>query len=137
MAQAPLTREQQLKKVPLFSQLGKKSLAEIARLADRIDVRPGEVVVRQGEYGDQFVMILEGEAKVERDGKVINRLSPDAFFGEIALIAHRPRTATVIAETPMKVLAVHKSHFEELLETTPGLWKDIAVALSGYITSED
>jgi CRP-like cAMP-binding protein len=137
MAQAALSKEDQLRKVPLFGQLDKKHLAEIARIADRVDVPAGEALVKQGEYGSQFVMILEGQARVEQDGVVINRLSPDDFFGEIAIIANRPRMASVIAETPMKVLAVHKSYFDDLLANTPGLWKEIAVALCDYITSKD
>jgi CRP-like cAMP-binding protein len=137
MAEKAISKEDRLRKVPLFGQLSKKGLAHIVALADVVDVPAGEVIVKQGGYGDQFVLILEGQAKVERDGTLVNTLSEDDFFGEIALITNRLRVATVTALTPMKVLAVHKSHFDELLEQTPALWKEIAIALGHYIPGKE
>jgi len=133
MAEKIVSKEDRLRHVPLFSKLSKKHMAEIVRIADVSDAPSGEVLVKQGAIGRQFMLILEGEAKVERDGEVINRLSENDFFGEIALIAHRPHTATVTAETDMKVLVVHTSYFADLLEQTPGLWKEMAIALCHYI----
>ncbi len=133
MAKNPTTKEDRLRNVPLFGDLDKRHLAEIARIADLVEVPAGEVLADQGEIGLQFIMILEGQAKVEKDGKLINRLSANDFFGEIALIANRPRTATVTAETPMSLLAVDRSHFDGLLKNTPALWKEIAIALCNYI----
>jgi len=137
MTKHVVSKEDQLKKVPLFSKLDKKHLTEIARIADVVDVPAGEVLLEEGGFGDQFLMILEGQAKVEKNGKVVNHLSENDFFGEIALVAHRPRTATVTSETAMRVLAVHGSHFKDLLENTPGLWKEMAIALSHYIPSKE
>ena len=97
----------------------------------------GEVLVKEGEIGNQFIMILEGKAKVEKDGKVVNHLAQNDFFGEIALIANRPRRATVTAETAMRILAVERGYFDDLLENTPGLWKEIAIALCNYITNKE
>lgn len=137
MTKHEVSKEDQLRKVPLFGKLDKKHLAEIARISDIVDVPAGEVLVAEGGFGDQFLMILEGQAKVEKNGKVVNRLSENDFFGEIALIVQRPRTATVTAETPMRVLAVHGSYFKDLLENTPELWKQIAIALCHYIPSKE
>jgi CRP-like cAMP-binding protein len=137
MTKDVVSKEDQLRKVPLFSKLGKKSMTEIARIADVVDVPAGEVFVKQGELGNQFIMILEGKAKVEKDGKLVNHLSPNDFFGEVALIANRPRTATVTAETAMRVLAVERGYFDDLLENTPGLWKEIAIALCHYIPNKE
>jgi CRP-like cAMP-binding protein len=133
MAKKTMTKEDQLRKVPLFSKLGKKHLLEIARIADVVEVPAGEVLENEGAIGQQFAMILEGQATVEQNGKVVNRLSQNDFFGEIALIANRPRTATVTAETAMRLLAVERGYFADLLEQTPGLWKEIAIALCHYI----
>jgi CRP-like cAMP-binding protein len=137
MERKTLSKEDRLRTVPLFGQLGHRTLGEIARIADVVDVPAGKVMVKQGGHGDQLIMILEGQARVEKNGEVINRLSQGDFFGEIALIAHRPRTATVTAEEAMRVLVVHVLQFDHLLETTPGLWKEIAVALCGYISDRD
>jgi len=137
MTKHVVSKEDQLKKVPLFSNLDKRHLAEIARITDVVDVPAGEALIEEGGFGDQFLMILEGQARVEKNGHVVNRLSQNDFFGEVALIVHRPRTATVTAETAMKLLAVHGSHFKDLLENTPGLWKEMAIALCHYIPSKE
>ena len=128
-----MTKEDELRKVPLFSKLGKKNLVEIARIADVVERPAGEVLVREDAIGLEFVLILEGQAKAEQCGKVINRLSQNDFFGEIGLVALRPRPATVTAETAMRLLVVEKRYFEHLLEEAPGLWKEIAIALCDYI----
>jgi len=122
-----------LKKVPLYSNLSKKNLREIAKITDEVQVPAGRVLVKQGSTGREFIFIVEGEAKVEVDGKVVNRLSANDFFGEIAMIDGKPRTATVIAETDMKVLVVHSSFFGELLDKTPGLPKQVTMALCRYL----
>ncbi len=71
--------------------------------------------------GSEFILILEGEARVEKDREVINRLSVDDFFGEISLSDGRPRAATVIAETDMNLLVVGPRFSTRLLVITPGL----------------
>ena len=137
MSKKFISKEDRLRQVPLFSKIGKKHLAAIARISDIVEVPTGEVFVVEGGIGDQFIMILEGQAKVERNGKVIGQLSENDFFGEIALIGHRPRTATVTADTDMRVLAVDRGHFHELLEEAPELWKEIAIALCHYIRPKE
>jgi len=124
------------RKVPLFSDLGTRILKKIARVADEVNVPVGKVIFEQGRLGYEFVFILEGTAKVEVDGEVVNRLHADDFLGEIALIDRKPRTATVTAETDMRLLVVGSRHFEHLLEITPGLWKAIAVALCKYVRTK-
>ena len=122
-----------LKKVPLFSNPNKKSLDEIGKIADEVEVPAGKILAKQGTLGLEFTFILEGEARVEKDGKVINRLSANDFYGEIAIIDRKPRTATVIAETDMKLLVVHSRFFRPLLEKTPDLANQIIIALCKYI----
>ena len=133
MTKDAVTKEDELRKVPLFSKLDKKSLVEIAQLADVVERPAVEVLVTEDTVGREFVMILECLAKAEQCGKVINRLSQNDFFGEIALIALRPIAATVTAETVVRLLVVEKRYFENLLERAPGLWKEIAIALCDYI----
>jgi CRP-like cAMP-binding protein len=127
------SKEDELRKVPLFSKLGKKNLKEIARIADVVERPAGEVLVKEGALGFDFLLILEGQAKAEECGKVIGRLSQNDFFGEVSLIAHRPGPATVTAETAVKLLVVGPGYFEDLLEQAPDLWKEMAIALCGYI----
>jgi CRP/FNR family transcriptional regulator, cyclic AMP receptor protein len=133
VAEKMTSKEEELRKVPLFSKLGKKNLKEIARIADVVALPAGEVLLQEGAMGFDFLMILEGQAKVEECGKVIGRLSQNDFFGEISLIARRPSPVTVTAETAVTLLVAEPGYFEDLLEQAPDLWKEIAIALCDYI----
>ena len=135
MAEKRMTKEDELKKVPLFSKLSKKNLVEIVRIADVVERPAGEVLVKEDALSFEFLMILEGQAKAEQCGKLLGRLSQNDFFGEISLIAQRPSPATVTAETAVRLLVVGPRHFESLLEKAPDLWKEIAIALCDYIPS--
>lgn len=79
------------------------------------------------------MLIVDGRARVEKDGKVISRLAPGDYFGEVSLIDGGPRIATVIAETKLSLLVVHKRSFDHLLDTVPGLQKKILVSLCKYL----
>jgi len=122
-----------LKKVSLFSNLSKRHLNEISKHADQVPIKAGEVLAQQGKKGWEFIFIVEGKAKVEKDGKVIRHLSAGEFFGEISLIDGEPRTATVIAESDMTILIVHRRSFGHLLDTIPGLQGKIMVSLCKYL----
>ena len=122
-----------LKKVPLFSNLSQRHLREISKHADQVQVETGKVLAQQGKTGWEFIFIVDGKARVEKDGKVIRQLSGGDFFGEIALIDRKPRTATVTAETDMTVLIVHRTSFDHLLDTIPGLQKKILISLCDYL----
>ena len=131
------TKGDMLRKVPLFSDLSKRNLNEIAKITDELEVQAGKVLAKQGERGSEFVLILQGMVKVEKDGKLINRLSANDFFGEIALIDKKPRTATVIAETNAKLLVVEARSFGRLLEQAPRLSNEIMVALCKYVRAAE
>ena len=122
-----------LKKVHLFSNLSQRHLGEIAKHADQVQVEKGRVLVQQGKIGWEFIFIVEGKARVEKDGNVIRQLSKGDFFGEISLIDGEPRTATVIAETNMTLLIVNKTSFDHLLEKIPGLQRKILISLCQYL----
>jgi CRP/FNR family transcriptional regulator, cyclic AMP receptor protein len=122
-----------LKKVPLFNKLSQRHLKEIAKHADEVQVETGRVLVQQGKTGWEFIFIVEGKARVEKNGKVIRQLSGGDFFGEISLIDGEPRTSSVIAETDMTLLIVHKPSFDHLLEKIPGLQKKILISLCQYL----
>ena len=122
-----------LKKVPLFSNLSQRHLKEISKHADQVQVDAGKVLAQQGKPGWEFIFIVDGEARVEKGGKIIRQLAGGDFFGEVALIDGKPRTASVTAETNMTVLIVHKTSFDHLLDTIPGLQKKILISLCDYL----
>jgi len=122
-----------LKKVLLFNNLSQRHLKEIAKHADQVQVEKGRVLAQQGKTGWEFIFIVEGKARVEKNGKFVRQLSGGDFFGEISLIDGEPRTATVIAETDMTILIVHKPSFDHLLDAIPGLQKKILISLCQYL----
>lgn len=123
--------------VPLFSGLSRRHLNELARHVDEVTATAGKVLARQGEHGLEFILLVDGRARVERDGKRIARLQPGDFFGEMSLIDGEPRTASVIAETPVTLLVVHRRVFGHLLDTIPGVQKKILVTLCQRLREVD
>ena len=113
--------DEQLGKVPLFASLDKKHLKQISGLVTQIDVSEGKDLTREGEHGNEFIIILEGTAEVKVGGKVVATRGPGDYFGEIALISNRPRTATVTATSPMKIEVIGRREFQTMLHDNPGV----------------
>jgi len=106
-------------KVPLFSGLDARRVAEIVELLHPRLAAPGEAVVRLGERGKAMYFVVAGEITVEREDAKPVSLQTGQFFGEIALIDDRPRTATVRAVTSCQLLALWSRDFQELVEADP------------------
>ena len=119
-----------LRQVPLFSKLNKDQLGYVARVSERHSAEPGDHLTEQGRLGHEFVLIVEGTARVERDGKTVAQTGPGKFFGELAMIDGGVRSGTVIAETPMEMIVVDGRAFWPLLESVPGLAHSVMVALA-------
>ena len=103
-----------LRAVPLFSRCSARELRSIASIADEVEVKEGKELTREGERGREFFVILEGQADVRRKSRKVNTLGPGEFLGEIALLTHVPRTATVAATTPMRALVITGPDLEEV-----------------------
>src|SRR5579885_3337765 len=84
-----------LRQIPLFADLSRRHLDEIAKHADEIDATAGTVLMRQGEIGHELVIIVEGEARVDRDGRELARFGDGSFVGEMALLDGLERSAAV------------------------------------------
>lgn len=125
-----------LSAVPLFSGLPTRDLRRIADLAREVRVGEGSTVVEE-EPGDTFYVILEGEARVTRGGRTINRLLPGDFFGEVSLLDGGPRTATVVAETPLVLLALSRGPFRRMLEREPTVTLRILKEVAGRLRSTE
>jgi CRP-like cAMP-binding protein len=125
-----------IRKVPLFSHLSRKQLAQVARVADEIDLREGKEMTREGAPGREFFVILEGSADVKKGGRKINSLQPGDFFGEIALVTSVPRTATVAATSPVRALVVTDRSFRHLLEESPDIKTRVMQAMAARLAPE-
>jgi CRP-like cAMP-binding protein len=109
-----------LAQVPLFAGMPPRFLKRLADKMDEQRFMEGATIVRQGEPGDTFYVIIQGEAKVkDANGRTLSRLIPGDFFGEISLMDGGPRTATVVAETNLTALALSRKDFSALLQSEP------------------
>lgn len=113
--------------VELFSECSRRELKAISRLVTPVSVKAGKELTREGEPGREFMVIVEGEASVWRGGEKIADLGPGDFFGELAVVAGVPRTATVKAETDMTLEALNRREFSTLLDESPKLAKKILI----------
>lgn len=118
-----------LTRVPLFRDMSGSNRELVAGLVQRSRAEPGEVLVRQGEPGNELLIIDDGTARVELDGQEIAHLGAGEFFGEIALLDGKPRSSSVIAETPMSLMVIQKPAFDHLVGTVPGLSQGLIVLL--------
>jgi CRP-like cAMP-binding protein len=116
--------------VPLFSRLSKKQLARIATLADEVDLPSGKVLAAEGARGREFFVLLEGTADVRQDTRPLPALGPGDFFGEIALVADVPRTATVTAASPVRALVITDRAFRQLLRSSPEIQGKVLEAVA-------
>jgi CRP/FNR family cyclic AMP-dependent transcriptional regulator len=126
-----------IKRVPLFSECSKRDLNEIAGIADEIDLREGKELTKEGRPGREFFVLIEGEADVKKGTRRINQLGGGDFFGEIALVTRRPRTATVIATTPVRALVITDRSFRTLLEHQPEIQGKIMSALAARLGPDE
>jgi CRP/FNR family cyclic AMP-dependent transcriptional regulator len=125
-----------LKEVPLFSRLNKKSLQDVAQIADELDLPAGKEMATEGDRGREFFVLLEGEADVTKGGKRINTMKKGDFFGEIALVTKMPRTASVTARTDVEVLVITERDFGALLKRSPEVGREVAEALAERVAPE-
>lgn len=110
-----------LAEVPLFSAASRRDLQKISRASDEVAVKAGRVLVDEGRPGHEFFLILEGTASVRRKNRKVAELGPGQYFGELSLLDRGPRTATVVADTDMKILVLGQREFLGVLDEVPGL----------------
>jgi CRP-like cAMP-binding protein len=127
----------QLSQVRLFSAFNKKELGLIARASDEISVTPGKELVKEGTPGHEFFLILDGECSVRREGRHIATLKEGAYFGELALLDHAPRNATVVAETDATLLVLGQREFNGVLDEVPVLAHKMLTIMAHRVREAD
>jgi len=108
-----------LSHVALFAGCDHAELAKVAELMTDSWVNAGADVTAQGQPGNAAFVIVEGVARVEANGQELARLGAGDFFGEVALLDGGPRTATVVAESPILVLSLNESQLQKLVSEVP------------------
>lgn len=116
--------------IPFFRGWTNDELAHIDRVADMVAYKPQEPLIKQGTTGYEFIVILEGQVDVVIDGHVVATLGPGDHVGEMALLDGSPRSATVVAKTPVRALLVGSREFRALVDQVPSLDRKLLISLT-------
>jgi CRP-like cAMP-binding protein len=119
--------------IPLFEACSQAELARIATITTQVDVPDGEVLIREGERGELFFVLVKGSAEVRKGRRRIATLGAGDFAGELALLTDAPRTATVTTTSPVTALRATRKGFSALLETSPRIQQKVLKALAGRL----
>jgi CRP/FNR family transcriptional regulator, cyclic AMP receptor protein len=119
-----------ISKVPLFAGLSKSDLGHVALITDEIDFAKDKVLIREGEPGREFFVLLDGEVDVRRKGRRLATKGKGDFFGEIALVSNVPRTATVTTTSSARALVIRDLEFKALLEQKPQIALKVLAAVA-------
>jgi CRP-like cAMP-binding protein len=126
-----------LRSVPLFSGCTNKELERIARSGDEMQMAAGSLLAQQGETGREAFIVLDGKVAVKRNGRKVASLGPGAIVGELSLLDHGPRTATVVCETDSEVFVIDQRHFIAVFDDIPTLAHKLLASLAGRIRDLD
>ncbi len=134
---AKSTKINGLKEVPLFAGLSKKELEFIAKGSDELTVAAGTVIVDQGQTGREAFLILSGSVTVKRNGRKVATLGNGSLVGELSLLDHGPRTATVTCDTECTFLVVDQRHFIGVVLASPSLTRKVLATLASRVREFD
>ena len=126
-----------LQSVPLFAGCSRKELEKIARAGDEISMTAGSLVIDQGQTAREAFVLLEGTATVKRNGRKVTTLGPGAVMGELSLLDHGPRTATVTCDTDCSLLVIDQRHFLGVIDEVPSIAAKLLATLAGRIRDLD
>lgn len=132
-----MTAEETLSRVPLFADLPKKSIERIAKTVRTRSFHAGDTIFKEGEEGVGFFVVTKGKVNVTRGGTNLATHGPDGFFGEMALLDHHRRSATVTAAEDTECLAIMRSDFLAEVRNNPDLAVEMLAVMSKRIRDLD
>lgn len=135
MASAP--KDLDLSTIWLFSTCSTRDLRTIRRATEEVTVPAGRVLCEEGTVGREFFLIVDGQATVSRNGQRITTLGPGQYFGELALLDRRPRSATVVSDTEMLLLVLGQRQFNGVLDAVPALSHKLLAAMATRLRESD
>jgi CRP/FNR family cyclic AMP-dependent transcriptional regulator len=121
----------------LFSSCSAKEINTIRRSLEAEMAQRGKVLVEQGDIGQEFYLIVAGQAAVKRNNRRTATIGPGDYFGELALLDRRPRSATVTAETDMELLILGQRQFNSILDTIPSLSRKLLATMATRLRESD
>ena len=137
MAKIPKEVLEHFRRVPLFAHVSERGLRAVVSAADELDEPAGKALVREGDHGRELFVLTSGSARVTRQGRELAMLGPGDFFGEIALLAGGPRTATVTAESDVAVMILTPRQFETVLDSERSVRRAVLQALGERLPAEE
>jgi CRP/FNR family transcriptional regulator, cyclic AMP receptor protein len=126
-----------LSKIWLFSTSSSKDIRTIRRALEEVTVPPGRILCEQGTIGREFFLIVKGEASVRRNNRKVATLGPGQYFGELALLDRRPRSASVLSDTDMDLLVLGQRQFNGVLDSVPALSRKMLAAMATRLREAD
>ena len=126
-----------LRKVSLFSSCSSKDLEKILKAGDEITALAGQVIIDQGQTGREAFVVMSGTVTVKRNGKKVATLGAGAVLGELSLLDHGPRTASVTCDTECQLLVIQQRHFLAVVDAVPALGHKLLASLAGRIRDFD
>lgn len=136
-AMASGAAELNLSSIWLFSTCSARELRTIRKALEEVNVPPGRVLCEQGSIGREFFLIVEGEASVRRNNRRVATLGPGQYFGELALLDRRPRSASVVSDTDMRLLVLGQRQFNGVLDAVPALDRKLLAAMATRLREAD
>jgi CRP-like cAMP-binding protein len=121
----------------MFTACNKKELGRLAAVAQERRVPSGTVLTKEGEPGDEFFVVAEGMAEASIKGRKVGTIPAGSFFGELSLLDRGPRTATVTAELPTRLVVIAARDFDKVLDEVPSIALKIMRGLATRIRSAD
>lgn len=131
------TKVQHLAGVSLFEGCTKRELGKVAAAGDEITMTAGTVIMDQGQTGREAFVVLTGKVEVTRGGRKVADLGPGAVVGEMSLLDHGPRTATVTCVTDCELLVIDQRHFRSVLQEVPAMAVKLLTTIAGRIRDLD
>jgi CRP-like cAMP-binding protein len=126
-----------LRNVPLFQSCSNKDLEKIAKAGDEVAMPAGTLIVDQGQTGREAFVVLSGTVVVRRNNKKVATLGAGTIVGELSLLDHGPRTATVTCETDCTFLLLSQRSFLGVVDEVPALAHKLMASLAGRIRDLD
>ena len=126
-----------LSKIWLFSTSSAKDLRLIRKALEEVTVPPARLLCEQGTIGQEFFLIVDGQASVKRNNRKVATLGPGQYFGELALLDRRPRSASVTSDTDMTLLVLGQRQFNGVLDSVPPLSRKLLSATATRLREAD
>ncbi len=126
-----------VRSIPIFSACNTRELREVTRLGTQVRISAGTTIAKEGSSGRELLVVLSGTATCRAKGKRLARFGPGDFFGEMSLLDHGPRSATVVADSDMELLVLDSREFRRLVEASPTIAWKILATMAGRLRLAD